>query len=82
MNSKSLKSLVEATAALADTLQGLAQLIQAGIEEYPEGSQESSRVKDAVFGSGTLFNRVNRLQRSVGWYSTLDVMTSQSGRCF
>ena len=62
VNSKSLRSLIGATDALAKTLEDLARTIQAGIEEYPAGSQESSRVKDVVLGSNPLLERVNRLK--------------------
>ena len=63
-NRKEIRGLCEEVAALAQALEGLAQMIQDGLDKYASDSPKRQTQED-VFGVSELGERIARLQRYV-----------------
>lgn len=65
-NCDALETLCQQATSLADTLEGLAKTITAGLTKYPVGSLQRRQARERVFGSGSKFHqRVEKLGECV-----------------
>ncbi|TFK84886.1 hypothetical protein K466DRAFT_601651 [Polyporus arcularius HHB13444] len=61
-NCDALETLCQQATSLAETLEGLAKTITAGLTKYPVGSLQRRQARERVFGSGSKFHqRVEKL---------------------
>ncbi len=65
-------SLCAETKSLADTLEGLAKIVESGLNEYPAGSLERMQASEKVFGPSKLVDRLRTLEGCVHVSLTLN----------